>query len=58
VNRRNKKMEHNFADGYQKLRDNAKASKLCSDNEVNQSPHSNFSTYPVNLESQIDIENS
>jgi hypothetical protein len=51
-------MEHNSADGYQKLRDNAKTSELCSDDGVNQSPHSNLSAYPVNLESQIDIENS
>jgi hypothetical protein len=53
-----KKIDHNFANGYQKLRDNAKASEHCSDNGVNQSFHSNLSTYPVNLESPIDIENS
>jgi hypothetical protein len=58
VNGRKKKTEHNFADGYQKLRDDAKVSELCSDDGVNQSPHSNFPTYPVNLESQIDIEDS
>jgi hypothetical protein len=54
-----RRKKHIFADCYQKLRDNAEASELCSEDGVNQLPCSNFSTwYPVSLESQIDIENS